>query len=462
MLPYLYQLIVIGSGPGGTAAAIRSAQLGLRVALVEKDQLGGVCLNRGCIPSKTLLYSAQLFERMNDAKTYGLQCEKLSYDYAKVLDRSRRVVDRLSKGVEFLFKKNKIDIFRGQAHVTGPHSILIEPEKRLEADRILLAAGTGVKEISGFKIDGQSIISSDQALSQNRVPRSVFILGGGVLGVEFAYFYRALGAEVTLLEAQDRLLPGLEAELGQELERSFRKKGIKVLCGCRASKAQIENAVVRITYEDKVRVQKEIFAEQVLVGVGRKALSDGLGLESLGIEIKDGFIKVAKNYQTSVPSVFAIGDVIGPPLLAHAASEEGKIAVEMIVGKRSEGLEKRDVPNCVYSHPEAASVGLSEEEAISEGFIIKVGKFPFRASGRALAEGHEEGFVKVIVDAKSGKLLGGHILGEGATELIAELTLIRALGISVEDVAKVIHAHPTLSEAVYEALMVALGRSLNF
>ncbi len=460
-MAHLYHLAVIGSGPGGTAAAIRAVQLGFKVALIEKDQLGGVCLNRGCIPSKTLFHSARLYEMMGEANAYGLQCEKLSYDYTKVVDRTRKVIDRLGKGLEFLFKKNKIDVFKGQAHITGPNSILIEPEKRLEVDNILLATGTAVKEILGFKVDGKFILSSDEALTQNKVPRSVFILGGGVVGVEFAYFYRAMGAEVTILEAQARLLPGLETELGMELERVFKKKGIKVLAGCRAAKAQIEGTVVRISYEDRERAQKEIFADQVLVGVGRRALSESLGLDAVGVQTQDGYIRVNKSYQTSVPSIFAIGDVIGAPLLAHAASEEGKVMVEMLKGKRLEGIDRTHIPNCVYSHPEVASVGLSEEEAKAQGFIVKIGKFPFRASGRALAEGHDDGFVKVVVDANSGKLLGGHILGEGATEMIAELTMMRTLGISAEDMSKVIFAHPTLSEAVYEALMVSQGRSIN-
>ncbi len=460
-MAHLYHLAVIGSGPGGTAAAIRAVQLGFKVALIEKDQLGGVCLNRGCIPSKTLFHSARLYEMMGEANAYGLQCEKLSYDYTKVVDRSSKVIDRLGKGLEFLFKKNKIDVFKGQAHITGPNSILIEPEKRLEVDNILLATGTAVKEILGFKVDGKFILSSDEALTQNKVPRSVFILGGGVVGVEFAYFYRAMGAEVTILEAQGRLLPGLEAELGMELERVFKRKGIKVLAGCRAAKAQIEGSVVRISYEDKERAPKEIFADQILVGVGRRALSENLGLDAVGVQTQDGYVRVNKNYQTSVPSIFAIGDVIGPPLLAHAASEEGKVMVEMLKGKRLEGIDRTHIPNCVYSHPEVASVGLSEEEAKAQGFTVKIGKFPFRASGRALAEGHDEGFVKVVVDANSGKLLGGHILGEGATEMIAELTMMRTLGVSAEDMSKVIFAHPTLSEAVYEALMVSQGRSIN-
>ncbi|MBI1871544.1 MAG: dihydrolipoyl dehydrogenase [Chlamydiae bacterium] len=458
---YPYELVVIGSGPGGAYGAIRAAQLGLRVALVEKDEVGGVCLNRGCIPSKAIIRSAQIFELLKEAKTFGIGLEKVSLDYPIVIERSRKIVDRLSKGLEFLLKKNKVDLIKGKASIADPHRVLVEPSVTLDTEKILISTGSTVKEVSGFKMDEKFIISSDRALMQEVLPKSIFILGGGVVGVEFAYLYRSFGVDVTILEAQSRLLPSLDADLGAELERSFRKKGIKVLCSSRASRAQVENSVLKISYEDKTRVEKELYAHQVLVGIGRKALSEELGLEKLGIELANGYIKVRDNFQTSLPSIFAIGDVIGPPLLAHAASEEGKAAVEMMAGKRHAPLTKTAIPSCVYCHPEVASVGLSEEEAKNLNLTVKVGKFPFRASGRALAEGHDEGFVKVIVDGSSGKLLGGHIMGEGATELIAELTLIQSLGLSVEQVLDVVHAHPTLSEAVHEALLASQGRSLN-
>lgn len=455
-----YQLIVIGAGPAGTYGAIRASQLGMRVVLVEKAQVGGVCLNQGCIPSKALLKSARLFEIFNEAKSFGIRCEKISHDYSLMWERSRKVVERLSKGMEFLLKKHKIDFIKGPARLTGPHQVSVEPSISFKADRILIATGTAVKEIPGFKIDGRKIISSDHALAQTVLPKSIFILGGGAVGAEFAYFYRALGVDVTILEAQGRLLPGLEVELGQELERSFRKKGMRVLCGSRASRAQVEGDVVKVSYEDKDRVEKELYAAQVLVAVGRQPFIEGLGLEALGVHFENGYIKVAENFQTSVPSLFAVGDIIGPPLLAHAASEEAKVAVEMMAGKRSEGLDRTSIPSCVYTHPEVASVGLSEEDAKGQNFSFKIGKFPFRALGRALAEGSDEGFVKTVVD-ENGRLLGAHVIGENATEVIAELTLIRTLGLTVEQISKVVHAHPTFSEGVLEGLLAAEGRALN-
>jgi dihydrolipoamide dehydrogenase len=279
--------------------------------------------------------------------------------------------------------------------------------------------------------------------------------------VEFAYLYRAFGAEVTLLEAKERLLPSMDVEIGQELERAFKKKGINVLCKTRALRSRIETSLVRVIYEDRQHAEKELYASQVLVGTGRQPVSDGLGLETLGVQTEQGYIKVAKNFQTSVPSIFAIGDIVGPSLLAHAASEQGKVVVEMIAGVREIGLDSNQIPTCVYSHPEVASIGLSEEEAKSAGHTLKIGKFPFRALGRAVLDGNEDGFVKVVVDGKTGKLLGGQVIGEGATEMIAELTLIRTSGLSVDDVASVIHAYPTLSEAVLEALLASQKRSFN-
>ena len=458
-VPYPYQLIIIGSGPGGTYGAIRAAQLKMKVALIEKDNVGGVCLNKGCIPSKTLLRSAQLFELMNESKSFGIRCEKIVLDYALVLDRSLKVMERMSKNLEFLFKKNKIDIFKGRAHLMEPHRVLVEPSTQLTADRILIAAGSSVKEVPGFKVDGQFIVTSDEALTQNQVPKSVLVIGGGVLGVEFAYLYRAFGAEVTLLEAKERLLPSFDAEIGQELERALKKKGINVLCKTRALRSRVERSLVRVVYEDRQHAEKELYASQVLVGTGRQPVSDGLGLETLGVQIDQGYVKVGKNFQTSVPSVYAIGDIIGAPLLAHAASEQGKVVVEMMAGLRELGIDSNQIPSCVYSHPEVASVGFSEEEAKNAGHSIKVGKFPFRALGRALVDGNEDGFVKVVVDGKTGKLLGGQIIGDGATELIAQLTLIKSSGLSVEDVASVVHAYPTLSEAVLEALLASQKRS---
>jgi len=460
-----YDLVVIGAGPGGYVAAIRAAQLGLKTAVVEKDKPGGVCLNWGCIPSKAILTSAELYEAVKEGEHYGVKVHGLSCDYPQVIKRSREVAERLAKGVEFLLKKNHVPLIAGSGRLEGKNRVIVEASgketQQIEADRILIATGSGERTLPGLEIDGKQILTSREALIDSEIPESLLIIGGGAVGIEFAYIYSVFGSRVTVVEMEKQLLPGIDGEVARELERVFKKKGIEVLTGAKFHSVEKFPSRIEVTLENGGDLKRRT-ANKVLVAVGRSPLSAGLGLDALGVELNRGYIKVDERMRTTNESIYAIGDINGPPLLAHAASEEGIAAVEFMTGKREKAIDHLRIPACIYCQPEVAVLGLSEEQAQARGYEVKTGKFPFRALGKAIAAGHEEGFVKLVVDKEYGEILGCHIIGRGATDLIAEAGLARTLEATTAELSGTVHAHPTLAEAIMEAALNAEGRGINF
>jgi dihydrolipoamide dehydrogenase len=460
-----YDLVVIGAGPGGYVAAIRAAQLGLKTAVVEKDKPGGVCLNWGCIPSKAILTSAELYETIKEGKHFGVKVQGLSFDYGQVIKRSREIAERLAKGVEYLLRKNKIPLLAGTGRLEGKNRVLVETAsegtQQVEADRVLIATGSGERTLPGLEIDGKQVITSREALVDTEIPEAVLIVGGGAVGIEFAYIYSAFGSRVTIVEMEKQLLPGVDGEVARELERVFKKKGIDILTGTKFHSLARFPGRMDVTLDSSGDL-KHRTANKVLVAVGRAPLSTGLGLEALGVEFDRGYIKVDEQMRTANEAIYAIGDVNGPPLLAHAASEEGIAAVEFMTGEREKALDHLRIPACIYCQPEIAVIGLSEEQAQARGYEVKTGKFPFRALGKAIAAGHEEGFVKLVVDKQYGEILGCHIIGHGATDLIAEAGLARTLEATTAELSGTVHAHPTMSEAIMEAALLAEGRGINF
>ncbi|CAM3245202.1 dihydrolipoyl dehydrogenase [Rhodothermus bifroesti] len=467
-----YDVVVIGSGPGGYETAIRAAQLGFKTAIIEKDKLGGVCLNIGCIPTKALLKSAEMAAEARNLQAYGLKLEgKVEPDFAKVIERSRAVADKMSKGVAFLMKKNKIDVIFGRARLVAKGKIDVQPSvnmdgekigeaRTLEAAHIILATGARARQIPALPIDGKKIITYKEALLQKEQPKRLVIVGAGAIGVEFAYFYHHMGTEVTLVELMDRIVPLEDTEVSKELERAYRKMGIKVLTSAQVESVDTKGKELKIQVKTK-NGQETLKADQVLSAVGVVGNIEDLGLEDLGVETKPGRIVVDEFYRTNVAGIYAIGDVAGPPWLAHKASHEGILCVEKIAGKDVRPLNYNNIPGCTYCQPQIASVGYTEEKAREAGYDIKVGKFPFTASGKATALGHTEGFVKVIFDAKYGEFLGCHIIGHDATELIAEAVAARTLETTFHEIIESIHPHPTLSEAIMEAARAAIGEPIN-
>ena len=460
-----YDLVVIGAGPGGYVAAIRAAQLGLSVAVVEKDQPGGVCLNWGCIPSKAILTSAEMYEDLKQGERYGIKVSGLSFDYPQVIKRSRQVAGRLAKGVEYLLKKNKVPLFKGAGRLEAKNRVVIEASgqeaQQVEAERIVIATGSRERTLPGLEVDGKQVLTSYEALTEQAIPESIVIIGGGAIGVEFAYIYSTFGCRVTIVEMEKQLLPGVDSEIVQELERSFKKKGIEILTQTMFHSLEKYPGRVEVNL-DSAGTLKERTTNKVLVAVGRAPISADLGLEEAGVEIDRGYIQVNEQLQTANTAIYAIGDVNGPPLLAHAASEEGIAAVEYMTGERKKGLDSSRIPACIYCQPQVAVFGLSEEQAQAQGYEVKVGRFPFRALGKALASGHDEGMVKLVVEKEYGEILGCHIVGRGATDLIAEVCLARTLEATTAELSETVHAHPTLSEAIMEAALDAEGRGINF
>jgi dihydrolipoamide dehydrogenase len=460
-----YDLVVIGAGPGGYVAAIRAAQLGLKTAVVEKDKPGGVCLNWGCIPSKAILTSAELYEAVKDGEQFGVKVHGLSFDYGQVIKRSREVADRLAKGVEYLLRKNRVPLIAGTGRLESKNRVIVEMAdkgtQQIEADRVLIATGSGERTLPGLEIDGKQVLTSREALIDTEIPEAVIVIGGGAVGIEFAYVYSAFGSRVTIVEMEKQVLPGVDSEVARELERVFKKRGIEILTGTKFHSLEKFPGRVDVTL-DSGGDFKHRTANKVLVAVGRSPLSAGLGLESLGVEVNRGYIKVNERMQTTNETIYAIGDVNGPPLLAHAASEEGIAAVEFMAGRRESAVDHLRIPACIYCQPQVAVIGLSEEQAQARGYEVKTGKFPFRALGKAIAAGHEEGFVKLVVDKEYGEVLGCHIIGYGATDLIAEAGLARTLEATTAELSGTVHAHPTLAEAIMEAALLAEGRGINF
>ena len=456
-----YDVVVIGGGPGGYSAAIRARQLGRKTALIEEADLGGVCLNWGCIPTKALLKQAEVYQLVRHADEYGIKVGEPEVDWEMVIGRSRAVAERLSKGVAYLMQKNGVDVLQGRGKLTPARKVEIDDGKsvtELDAAQVILATGSRPKSIPGVEFDGTRIISSKEAMVQEKRPQALAIIGAGAIGVEFAYFYRAYGSEVLLLEALPQILPREDEEIAAGLAESLSEQGIEVATGAKVVAGNNKKRRVAVRYE----VGGEAFArevDRVLVATGVQGNIEGLGLEAAGVRTRNGMVEVDGRMETSAKGIYAIGDVAGTPQLAHAAVQEGIAAVEFAAGK--ERPELGQVPNCIYCQPQVASVGMSEKEARAAGRDVKVGRFPFAASGKGQAAGETAGLVKLVFDARYGELLGGAILGAEATELIAELGLALRLEATYEELLLTVHAHPTLSEAVMEAAGQAFGEAIN-
>jgi dihydrolipoamide dehydrogenase len=452
-----FDVAILGGGMGGYPAAIRAAQLGLKVALVEGDKLGGTCLHVGCIPTKVLLESSELYHRVSErGPEFGVNADEVKFDYARIAARRDSVVGQLYKGVQYLMKKNKIEVIAGQGRVRDSNTLEVGA-KQVKAKHLIVATGSDVRSLPGLEFDGQFIISSDHATLAAKIPESICIIGAGAVGVEFATLYSQLGVKVTLLEALDRLVPLEDEEISKEMLSAFKKAGIDCRLGVKVKGAKKARDGVSVDTE-----QGEVWARQLLVAVGRSPRSKEIGLEQVGVTTHpNGFIKVDEWMRTSAESIHAIGDVVGGYLLAHAAAHEGMTAVEDIAGQRVAPMEQELVTRCTYSHPQIASVGLTEKQAKDKGREVRVGKFPFTALGRAIIHGETGGFVKIVADAKTGQMLGAHIVGPNATELIAEPALTQLFQGDAWELGRNIHPHPTLSEAVMEAALAVDGRAIH-
>ncbi len=452
-----YDVLVVGAGPGGYVAAIRASQLGLKAAVIEKDKTGGVCLNIGCIPSKSLIHQASLFQSIQGLEAMGLKVDKTGFDYRKVQEKSRQAADRLSKGVQFLLKKNEVDLVTGEAVRIKPGSVTLKDGQVLAGKNILIATGSRPRELPGFEFDEERILSSTGALMQQSLPKSLLILGAGAIGVEFAHIMNAFGVEVHLVEMMDRILPLEDEEVVDVLRRSFKKRGITMDVSTKAVSQSVVNGHLSVELEDAAGVRRTIEVDQMLVSAGRVPNTAGLGLEETGVRLdKGGFIEVGDYYETAVPGIYAVGDVIRSPLLAHVASKEGEIVVERIAGRKvAPKIDPSDIPGAVYCEPQIASFGLTERDAKDKGIAFQKSTFPYRGAGKAVAIEQLEGLVKVLTDSVTGEILGAHIAGADATELIHELLLARHAELLAEDIAGMIHAHPTLSEAVMESMRQA-------
>ena len=454
-----YDVIVLGSGPGGYVTAIRASQLGLKTAIIEKESLGGVCLNWGCIPTKALLKSAQVFDYLKHAEDYGLSVKQYDKDFTKVVARSRNVADGMSKGVQFLLKKNKIDVLKGFGKLKPGKKVDVDGTE-YSADHIIIATGSRSRVLPNLPQDGKKVIGYREAMTLEKQPKSMIIVGSGAIGVEFAHFYNTMGTDVTLVEFQPNLVPVEDLDVSKQFERSFKKAGIKVMTNSSVEKVDTSGKTVKATVKTK-KGEEIIEADVVLSAVGIVSNIEGIGLEDVGIVADKGKIMVNDFYQTNIPGYYAIGDVTPGQALAHVASAEGITCVEKIAGMQVEAIDYGNIPGCTYATPEIASVGMTEKQAKEAGYELKVGKFPFSASGKASAAGTKEGFVKVIFDAKYGEWLGCHMIGAGVTDMIAEAVLGRKLETTGHEVLKTIHPHPTMSEAVMEAVADAYGEVIH-
>lgn len=454
-----YDIIIIGSGPGGYVTAIRASQLGFKTALVEKESLGGICLNWGCIPTKALLKSAEVFEYLNHADDYGFSTKGISSDFNAIISRSRNVADGMSKGVKFLMKKNKIDVINGYGKIK-PEKIVDVDGIEYQADNIIIATGARSRVLTSIPQDGKKVIGYREAMSLSKQPKKIIVVGSGAIGVEFAYFYNSLGTEVTIVEYLPNLVPLEDYEISKELEKSFKKKGIKVLTSTEVTSIDTKGKGVKATIKTK-KGDEVISADILLSATGIKSNIENIGLEDVGIAIDKDKVLVDSYYQTNIPGYYAIGDIVPGPALAHVASAEGILCVEKISGHDVTPIDYGNIPGCTYCSPEISSVGLTEKQAIDKGFDIKIGKFPFSASGKASASGKKDGFVKVIFDSKYGEWLGCHMIGAGVTDMIAEAVLGRKLETTGQEVLKTIHPHPTMSEAIMEAVADAYDEVIH-
>ena len=454
-----YDIIIIGSGPGGYVTAIRASQLGFKTALVEKESLGGICLNWGCIPTKALLKSAEVFEYLNHADDYGFSTKGISSDFNAIISRSRNVADGMSKGVKFLMKKNKIDVINGYGKIK-PGKVVDVDGIEYQADNIIIATGARSRVLPSIPQDGKKVIGYREAMSLSKQPKKMIVVGSGAIGVEFAYFYNSLGTEVTIVEYLPNLVPLEDHEISKELEKSFKKKGIKVLTSTEVTSINTKGKGVKATVKTK-KGDEVISADVLLSATGIKSNIEDIGLEDVGIAIDKDKVLVDSYYQTNIPGYYAIGDIVPGPALAHVASAEGILCVEKISGHDVAPIDYGNIPGCTYCSPEISSVGLTEKQAIDKGFDIKIGKFPFSASGKASASGKKDGFVKVIFDSKYGEWLGCHMIGAGVTDMIAEAVLGRKLETTGQEVLKTIHPHPTMSEAIMEAVADAYDEVIH-
>ncbi len=462
-----YDIIVIGSGPGGYVAAIRAAQLGKNVAIVEKENLGGICLNWGCIPTKALLKSAQVFEYINHAEDYGIKVGKSTADFDAMINRSREVANGMSKGVSFLMRKNKITVINGFGKLARGKKVEVTDDKgkvtAYSADHIIIATGGRAKALPNLEIDGKKIIDYRKAMTLVKQPKSMVVVGAGAIGVEFAYFYNAIGTKVTIVEFMEQgLVPREDADISKDLGRVFKRAGMEVLGNTSVESVNTKGRGCTVTVKNrKDGKTKEIKCDVVLSAVGVTPNTENIGLETLGIKTENGLIKVDEYYQTNVSGIYAIGDVLPTQALAHVASAEGITCVEKIAGHSPEPIDYNNIPGCTYCSPEIASVGYTEKEAKEAGYELKIGKFPFTASGKAKAAGASQGFVKVIFDAKYGEFLGAHMIGYNVTEMIAEVVVARKLETTGHEIIKSVHPHPTISEAIMEAAAAAYGEVIH-
>ncbi len=460
-----FDVIVIGSGPGGYVAAIRAAQLGLKTGVIERENLGGICLNWGCIPTKSLLKSALVYDYFKHAEDYGISLSgQAEPDFMAIIKRSRGVADGMSKGVQFLLKKNKVEVLTGTGKLTGQHKVEVTDtdgkKTSIDSDHIIIATGARSRELPNLKIDGKKIIGYRKALSLTELPESMLVVGSGAIGSECAYFYNSIGTRVTLVEVLPNVVPLEDEEVSKQLERSFKKAGMKVMTGSTVESVDTNGKKCKVKIKTK-KGEEEIEVDIVLSAVGISHNLEGIGLEDLGIETENGKIKVDEYMRTNVEGIFAIGDIVPGPALAHKASAEGILCVEKIAGHHTETIDYGNIPACTYTSPEVASVGLTENAAKEAGYEIKVGKFPYSASGKANAAGQKDGFVKMIFDAKYGELLGAHMIGANVTEMIAEIVVARKLETTGYEMIKSVHPHPTMSEAVMEAAAAAYDEVIH-
>lgn len=459
-----YDVIVIGSGPGGYVAAIRASQLGLKTAIVERENLGGICLNWGCIPTKALLKSAQVFEYLNHAKDYGISADNIKADFGAVVKRSRDVADGMSKGIQFLMKKNKIDVIMGTAKVKAGKKVEVTAADKAvtiyDAKHIIVAVGARSRELPNLPQDGKKIIGYRQAMNLPKQPKSLLVVGSGAIGIEFAYFYATMGTKVTVVEFMPNIVPVEDEDVSKQLEKSLKKVGIEIMLNASVESVDTKGDISKV----KIKTadgEKIVEAEVVLSAVGIQTNLENLGLEDVGIATDKGKILTDKFYATNVPGYYAIGDCVGGQALAHVASAEGITCVEKIAGHHPEPIDYNNIPGCTYCQPEIASVGYTEKKAKEAGYEIKVGKFPFTASGKAKAAGAPDGFVKLIFDAKYGEILGAHMIGANVTEMIAEIVVARKLEATGHELIKSVHPHPTMSEAIMEAAAAAYGEVIH-
>jgi len=463
---YNADVVVIGSGPGGYVASIRASQLGLKTICVEAADLGGICLNWGCIPTKALLKNAEYMNFLNHSKDFGIEISDLKVDFNQVIKRSRDVASKMSAGIGFLFKKYNVEHVKGRGKIKSRTTVEVTDKDgnviaEITTKNIIIATGARPRMFEGIDVDHKNIITSKEALIQKQPPKSLIIMGAGAIGVEFAYFYNAFGTEITLIEMMDRILPVEDEDISKELERNFKKSKIKILTSTKVLSAKPKDGHVEVKIQKKDDSEETLVAEKALNAIGIQANIENIGLENLGIELNRGFIKVDKHLRTNIEGIYAIGDVAGPPWLAHKASAEGIEAAEFIAGHQTNGMDYSNIPGCTYCNPQVASVGLTESKAKELGYDVKIGKFPFTASGKAHGIGEAKGFVKMVFDAKYGELLGAHMIGPDVTEMIGEIVLGRNLGATAKSIFKTIHAHPTLSEAIMEASAQAFGEAVN-